>query len=86
VNVSVHLSDDDLDRIAQRVVEMLAAPPATAGAPPGFLDVKGAAEYLATTEDAIRAALKRNEIPCHRFRGRVLFLPEELRAVVLGEE
>jgi excisionase family DNA binding protein len=49
-----------------------------------WLNVEGAATYLATTEDAIRALVKRRRLPVHRTEtGRLLFRPEELDAWIL---
>lgn len=43
-----------------------------------WLNVKGAATYLAATEDAIRGLVKRGRLPVHRTEtGRLLFRPEE---------
>lgn len=50
----------------------------------GWMNVDGAARYLATTPDAIRSLVKRNAIPVHRVNGRVLFSPTELDAYVRG--
>lgn len=51
-----------------------------------WLDVEGAADYLATTRDAIYSAVKRGEFPVHRTpSGRLLFRAEELDAWVAGE-
>jgi Helix-turn-helix domain len=45
----------------------------------GFLDVGGAAAYLASTQGAIRSLVKRNAIPYHKApNGRLLFDRSEL--------
>jgi excisionase family DNA binding protein len=45
----------------------------------GFLDVAGAAAYLASTPPAIRALVKRRAIPFHKApNGRILFDRNEL--------
>lgn len=52
-----------------------------------WLNVAGAATYLATTEDAIRGLVKRGRLPVHRTEtGRLLFRPEELDGWVLKAE
>ena len=52
-----------------------------------WLNVAGAATYLATTEEAIRALVKRGRLPVHRTEtGRLLFRPEELDRWVLDGE
>ncbi len=44
-----------------------------------WLNVKGAAEYLATTGQAIRGLVKRDAIPFHKApNGRLLFHRDEL--------
>jgi excisionase family DNA binding protein len=48
----------------------------------GYLNVDGAAEYLAMTPKAIRRKVERGQIPHHRAGGRVLFDKAELRAWV----
>ena len=49
-----------------------------------WLNVEGAATYLATTEDAIRGLVKRKRLPVHRTEtGRLLFRPEDLDRWVL---
>jgi excisionase family DNA binding protein len=47
--------------------------------PSPWLNVHDAAEYLATTEDAVYGLVKRQEIPVHRTdNGRLLFKRDEL--------
>lgn len=46
--------------------------------PTGWLDVHGAADYLATSPEGIRGLVKRQVIPAHRLGGRLLFDPQEL--------
>jgi hypothetical protein len=49
----------------------------------GFLDVNGAASFLASTPSAIRSLVKRNAIPHHKApNGRLLFDRQELEAWV----
>lgn len=44
-----------------------------------WLSTKSAAAYLDTTEDAIRSAVKRRQLPFHKSgSGRLLFRPQEL--------
>jgi excisionase family DNA binding protein len=67
------------DRVASRVVAML-------GNPAEWLTVAEAAAYLRTSEDGIRAFVKRRRIPHHRgAAGRVLFERAEIDAWVRGE-
>jgi excisionase family DNA binding protein len=48
----------------------------------GFLDVRGAAQYLSLTPKAVYALVERQKLPYHRAGGRLLFDPRELRAWV----
>lgn len=51
--------------------------------PHGFIDVAGAASFLSSTPDAVRALVKRNAVPFHRApNGRLLFDRQELGAWV----
>ena len=50
---------------------------------PGFLDVDGAAAFLAATPSAIRSLVKREAIPYHKApNGRLLFDRDDLQAWV----
>ena len=67
--------------IGERVAEIVVARQETARgyeASPAWLDVNAAATYLATTPQAIRAAVKRSQLPGKRPNGRVMFTREEL--------
>ena len=62
--------------VAAAVREELARLPLRAD---GFLDVNGAAAYLASTPDAIRSLVKRDAIPYHKApNGRLLFERDDL--------
>jgi Helix-turn-helix domain len=79
---------DALVEEIRRVVreELQAGPERLHGRPGGFLDVKGAAAFLSTSEQALRALCKRGQVPVHRTpQGRLLFDPAELSAYVRGE-
>jgi len=53
---------------------------------PGLLDVKGAAEFLATTDDALRSMVKRKQVPVVRLpNGRLRFDPVDLNAWARGQ-
>lgn len=52
--------------------------------PDGFMNVKSAAAYLDCTEDALRARIKRGDIPVFRRHGRLYFERAELDAYVRG--
>jgi hypothetical protein len=69
---------DGLEEIVMRAVaDAMAAQQPTA--PAGFLDVEGAADFIASTPAAIRSLVQRGEIPFHKApNGRLLFDREEL--------
>lgn len=76
MNVEVRLSEDDIERIARRVVELqgLTAPKGEA-----WLTAAQAGAHLGMSEHAIRGLVKRKQIPVHRTEsGRVRFSPREL--------
>lgn len=50
----------------------------------GYLSVKSAAAYLDVSEQALRARVKRREIPVHRTGGRLFFEREALDEYVRG--
>jgi excisionase family DNA binding protein len=82
--VVLHDFETTLRSVVQDVVEVQLA-----GRDAGtrWLDVEGAAAYLGnTTPDAIRAMVKRGQIPVHRTpTGRLLFDRRELDAWVRSE-
>jgi excisionase family DNA binding protein len=67
-----------LVRLAERLEAL------EAGDQSPWLTVEGAAAYLSTSPDGIRAAVKRQQIPSHRVNGRRLFDRAELDAWVRG--
>jgi len=52
--------------------------------PGGYLSLKSAAKYLDVSEQALRARVKRQEIPVHRRDGRLYFEREALDGYVRG--
>jgi excisionase family DNA binding protein len=51
-----------------------------------WMGVKRAAAYLDTSEDGVRALVKRGQLPCHRTPvGRILFRTSELDEWAAGE-
>lgn len=65
------------DVLVQRILERLRE-----SRDEGFLDVRGAAEYLSASPKAIYALVERRALPHHRAGGRLLFDRLELRAWV----
>jgi hypothetical protein len=85
--VNANPFDELVEEIRRAVREELRAGSGSLhGRPNGFLNVDGAAEYLATTPGAVRALCKREQLPVHRTpQGRLLFDPDELSAYARGE-
>jgi hypothetical protein len=78
VLIEVQLTEHDIDRLAGRVVELLAAT-STENTNRGWLDVRGAAAHLSLSENAVRGLVRRRQIPCHRTEnGRIRFSGLEL--------
>jgi excisionase family DNA binding protein len=78
----IGVSDDFLDALAARVKEAVVE---HLHRPSYWMAVDQAATYLAMTVPAIRARVKRGEIPHHRVEGRILFERGELDQWVRGE-
>jgi hypothetical protein len=67
--------------------ELQTGPESLSIRPVGFLDVDGAADYLSTSPGAVRAQVKRRQLPfCKTPQGRLLFDPAELEAHVRGND
>jgi hypothetical protein len=79
------LLDDLVSALAARIAPLIAAtkPPAEQISP--WMNLKSAAVYLDTTEEALRGRVKRAEIPVHRRDGRLYFNRHELDQWVRGE-
>lgn len=79
--LALELPDELLERLAHRVADLLAereAPTAEAG----YLDVTGAAEFLACPTSRIYSLVSAKRIPHHRDGSRLLFQRAELHAFV----
>lgn len=79
--LALELPDELLERLAHRVAALLAEreAPAEAG---GYLDVAGAAEFLACGKSRIYALVSAGRIPHYKDGSRTLFDRAELRAFV----
>jgi len=75
--LTVELPPALLEAVAERVLERLEER-RPAGAEP-YLDVAGAATFLACPTSRIYALASAGRIPVHRDGSRLLFRPEELR-------
>jgi excisionase family DNA binding protein len=71
----------DLEAIAQRAAEIVAER-FEQNADDGFLDVAGAAEFLACGKNRIYALVSAGRLPVHRDGSRLLFDRGELREYV----
>lgn len=78
--LSVEINEELLERIAERAAELLVG---RQGAEPArFLDVAGAAEFLACPKSRVYALVSAKRLPHHRDGSRLLFDPGELREYV----
>ena len=80
---------DGLEELIRAVIrdELAAGSERLNGGARGFLNVKAAAAFLCTSEQALRALCKREQIPVHKTpQGRLLFDRAELAAYVRGDE
>jgi excisionase family DNA binding protein len=74
--VTFEITEELLERIAERAAELLAALPSAE--PGGFLDVAGAADFLACPKSRIYALVSAGRLPHHRDGSRLLFDRDEL--------
>jgi excisionase family DNA binding protein len=74
-----------LDRLRATIREAIQTELGRTPQPVGWLDVDAAATYLSTTPSAIRARIRRGELPFHKLGGSILFKPDEIDARVRGE-
>lgn len=79
--VAFELPDELIGQLAERVAAILAErEPTKVG--DGFLDVAGAADFLACPASRLYALVSAKRIPHHRDGSRLLFDRTELRAYV----
>ena len=78
--VSLGVGDELLDQLAERVAALLAEKHARDVS--GFVDVDGAAAFLACPKSRIYALVSARRIPHHRDGSRLLFDRAELHAYV----
>jgi len=85
VQVTLSLTDEQFERIAERAAELIAArqlDTTTTSDGDGFLNVAGAAAFLAAPESRIYSLVSAKRIPHHRDGSRLLFDRDELREFV----
>lgn len=80
MNVALELNDQAIEAIARRVVELNGAHETATDT--GYLDVSGAASFLACQPPRIYALVSAKRLPVHRDGSRLLFDRNELRAYV----
>ena len=74
--IELRLTDDEVNRIASRLAELLKE---SAQPTERWLDVAAAAAHVGLTEHSIRGLVKRRKVPVHRtLNGRLLFSAVEL--------
>ena len=79
--LKLELPDELVEQIAQRAAAILADREPSA-ASLGYLDVKGAADFLACPVSRIYALTSANRLPVHRDGSRLVFDREELHAYI----
>ena len=79
-SISIELDEALVEQIAERAAALVAELPAA----PGYLDVAGAAEFLACPRSRIYALVSARRLPHHRDGSRLLFDRSELREYVLA--
>lgn len=78
--VTLDIADEMVERIAERAAELLADRQSAAAG--GYLDVTGAAEFLACPKSRIYALVSARRLPHHHDGSRLLFDRDELREYV----
>lgn len=74
MSLTLGVPDELVEAVAQRAAELVA----DRQAPSPWLDVKGAAEYLACPTSRVYALTSASRIPHHRDGSRLLFRSDEL--------
>ena len=82
MTLALELPDHLLAAIADRVLARLAASTDVEREPASYLDVSGAAEFLACPTSRVYSLVSAKRIPVHRDGSRLLFDRGELREYV----
>jgi excisionase family DNA binding protein len=82
LSVRLELTPDQLGALAQLVAERLSGVAPAPPEPDGFIDVAGAAEFLACPTSRVYSLVSARRIPFHKDGSRLLFDRAELRAYV----
>lgn len=80
--IPLELPDEVVAAIASRVADLLAERAGPSGEGDGYLDVDGAATFLACPKSRIYSLVSAGRLPVHRDGSRLLFDRDELRAYV----
>jgi excisionase family DNA binding protein len=78
--ISIEIDEGLVERIAERAAALIAERPVA----PGYINVAGAAEFLACPHSRIYALVSARRLPHHRDGSRLLFDRSELRDFVLA--
>lgn len=78
--ITLDIGEEMVERIAERAAELLADRQGATGG--GYLDVAGAAEFLACPKSRIYALVSVGRLPHHHDGSRLLFDRDELREYV----
>jgi excisionase family DNA binding protein len=80
--LTLDLPPELVEQIAQRAAELLATSAPNGAQVDGYLDVAGAADFLACPRSRIYSLVSAKRIPHHRDGSRLLFDRAELRGYV----
>lgn len=80
--LSFEIPEELVERIAERAAELAAERRDGGEADGGFLDVRGAAEFLACSTSRVYTLVSSRRLPVHRDGSRLLFERAELREYV----
>ena len=77
LGIEIRFTDDDMERLAARIVQLLSLQDRVSG--DRWLDVPGASAHLGLTPNSIRGLVKRGQLPVYRTKnGRLRFSMTEL--------
>jgi excisionase family DNA binding protein len=82
MNLTVDVSEEMIEAIAQRAAEIVLSASTDAEVATGYVDVAGAADFLACPTSRIYSLVSAKRIPHHRDGSRLLFDRQELRDYV----
>jgi excisionase family DNA binding protein len=80
--MNLQVDEKSLEALAQRVLALIRKKDRFLPVEEGFVDVQGAADFLACPKSRIYALVSARRLPHHRDGSRLLFDPAELREYV----